>query len=151
MSNYIKKRYSNLKEKSSDITTKTNFVDKNGNVLLEYGYYYHNNEKPNTLFYYGCDKDDSKLNSNDFKDQLRSFFEKTYGKQVDYVESYYTGWRRNDVAYGKGWTKDLWEKTTKSEIGNHHNRHSDEFKKFLIDNNLLTESQENKIVDKLLK
>lgn len=61
MSNYIKNRYSNLKERPSDITTKTEFVDKNGNLLLEYGYYYYNNEKPNTLFYYGCDSKDSGL------------------------------------------------------------------------------------------
>lgn len=149
MSNYIKDTYSNLKEKSSGITTKTNFIDKHGNVLLEYGWYYYNNEDYNTLFYYDCDLDDSNLRSEEFENQLKSFFEKTYGKQVDHVKSYYIGWTRNDTAFGKDWTKERWDKMNKSQLKNSHNRHSDEFKNFLIDNNLLTESTNNMKLNKL--
>lgn len=56
----------------------------------------------------------------EFRKQLKSFFEKTYGKQVDYVDSYYTGWYRNDIASELGWTKDLWSKMTRSEMKNSH-------------------------------
>jgi hypothetical protein len=108
-SNYIKKTYSNLIEKPGILSTKTNFVNKKGVKLLEYGYDYSLQQEPNTLFYYSWDFQESQMSYESFRKELVDFFVKTYHKPVKELKSLYVGWDRKEkdtYANGGYLTKD---------------------------------------------
>jgi hypothetical protein len=103
VSNFIKKTYGNLVEKQGILTTKTNWFNKDGVKVLEYGFDPYRNEESNTLFYYSWDYRDSGMDYEDFENQLVDFFKKTYKKDVIELRTYYVGWKRKEKdTYVKG-------------------------------------------------
>ena len=103
ISNYIKKTYGNLVEKQGLLTTQTQWLNKDGVKVLEYGFDPYRNEEDNTLFYYSWDFRDSKMEYDDFREQLVDFFKKTYNKDVNELKSLYVGWNRKEKnTYAEG-------------------------------------------------
>ena len=96
VSNFFKKTYGNLVEKQGIITTKTDWFNKDGVKVLEYGFDPYRYEKGNTLFFYSWDYDDSGMDYDDFKEQLVDFFKKTYKKDVSELKALYVGWDRKE-------------------------------------------------------
>ena len=96
VSNFFKKTYGNLVEKQGIITTKTDWFNKDGVKVLEYGFDPYRYEKGNTLFFYSWDYDDSGMDYDDFKEQLADFFKKTYKKDVSELNALYVGWDRKE-------------------------------------------------------
>jgi hypothetical protein len=94
VTNYIKKTYNNLFEKEGIITTKSEWIDKNGVLRLEYGFDSYRNETGKNLFYYWWDFIDSKMDYEDFKTELKEYFSKRYNKKVDNISALYVGWDR---------------------------------------------------------
>lgn len=103
VSNFIKKTYGNLVEKQGYFTTLTNWYNKDGVKVLEYGFDPYRNEESNTLFYYSWDYRDSGMDYEDFENQLVEFFKKTYKKDVSQLKTLYVGWKRKEKdTYAKG-------------------------------------------------
>jgi hypothetical protein len=96
ISNFIKKTYGNLVEKQGYFTTLTNWYNKDGVKVLEYGFDPYRNEESNTLFYYSWDYRDSGMDYDDFRNQLVDFFKKTYKKNVSELKALYVGWKRKE-------------------------------------------------------
>jgi hypothetical protein len=96
VSNFFKKTYGNLVEKQGIITTKTDWFNKDGVKVLQYGFDPYRYEKGNTLFFYSWDYDDSGMDYDDFKEQLVDFFKKTYKKDVSELKALYVGWDRKE-------------------------------------------------------
>jgi hypothetical protein len=96
VSNFFKKTYGNLVEKQGIITTKTDWFNKDGVKVLQYGFDPYRYEKGNTLFFYSWDYDDSGMDYDEFKEQLVDFFKKTYKKDVSELKALYVGWDRKE-------------------------------------------------------
>lgn len=100
---FIEKTYGDLHEEKGIITTKSNWLDKDGIKRLQYGFDPFRDEDYNTLFYYSWDFRDSGLSYDEFRNKLKDFFSSKYGKTVNKLTSLYVGWDRKEKGtYEKG-------------------------------------------------
>jgi hypothetical protein len=92
----IESIYIGLKKAQSDYITLNQFVDKDNRKKLEYGSNPYRKEY-STLYYYWWDFQESELGYNEFRENLKEFFEKTYNEKVENIVALYIGWDKKEI------------------------------------------------------
>jgi hypothetical protein len=92
----IESIYNGLNKRQSDYISLNQFVDKDNRKKLEYGSNPYRQEY-STLYYYWWDFEESKLEYNEFRENLKDFFEKAYNEKVENIVALYIGWDKKEI------------------------------------------------------